>query len=211
MNIVQQEFDPEVPIDKISEHPNNPRRGDDAVVAQSIKHNGWFGAVLIQRSTGWVIAGNTRFRVLRDQGAKTIPAFWLDVDDATAKKIMLVDNRSSDLAFYDDTELFGLLQQLVESDGGAGLEAAGYDRAAYELLLQSIESDTIIGGIRQGLTPDDRLDAYNELDVRSIILPYGPNDYETVAGGLSKLRERFGLQTNAEVVQRLVADVLTAV
>lgn len=206
--VIQQEFVPEYPIDKAEEHPGNPRRGDDAVVAQSVRHNGFFGAILIQRSTGYVIAGNTRFRVMAEQGSPTVPAFIVDVDDDTATRIMLADNRTSDLAFYDDEQLFELLQQLVDTEGGAGLDGTGYDRASYELLLQSIESDHIIGGIRQGLTPDDRLDAYNELDVRSIILPYGPGEYETVASGLAALRDQFFVQTNAEVVQRLVAEAL---
>ena len=208
VEVIKQEFDPAVPVDKIEEHPENPRRGDDAVVVQSMRKSGFFGAVLVQRSTGYVIAGNTRLRAMRDQGAETIPAFWVDCDDDTATRIMLADNRTSDLAFYDDEALFGLLQSLVDTEGGAGLDGTGYDRASYELLLQSIESDHIIGGIRQGLTPDDRLDAYNELDIRSIILPYGPGEYETVAAGLAALREKYFVQSNAEVVQKLVADAL---
>jgi len=205
MNIVDQEFDPAIPVDKIHQHPENPRRGDDQSVGESIARNGFFGAILVQRSTGAVIAGNTRYRVMVEEGHDTIPGFWVDADDETATRILLADNRTSDLAFYDDEALFGLLKGLVESEG---LDGTGYDRAAYELLLQSVESDAIVGGIRQGVIPEDRIDAYNELDIRSLILPYEFARYEPVAQGLARLRALWGMDTNADVVERLVVEAL---
>jgi hypothetical protein len=97
------------------------------------------------------------------------------------------------------------LKGLVESEG---LDGTGYDRAAYELLLQSVESDAIVGGIRQGTFPEERIDAYNELDIRSLILPYEFSRYEPVANGLAMLRQMWGLDTNADVVERLVNEAL---
>jgi hypothetical protein len=207
MNIIEQTFDGSIPIDAIHEHPDNPRRGDDRTVGESMARSGFFGAILIHAKTGNIIAGNTRYRVMRDEGAETIPGFWVECDDDTATRIMLADNRTSDLAFYDDEQLFGLLQQLVDADG---LEGTGYDRAAYELLLQSVEASEIVGGIRQGMTPDDRIDEYNQLDIRSIILPYEALRYEIVAAGLARLRDRTGLDTNADVVEMLVIEAEAA-
>jgi ParB/Sulfiredoxin domain len=207
MNLIEQEFDAAIDIDKIQQHPDNPRRGDDKAVGESIARNGFFGAILVHRSTGNVIAGNTRFRVMVEEGHETLPGFWVDCDDETAKRILLADNRTSDLAFYDDQQLFGLLKSLVDSEG---LTGTGYDRAAYELLLQSIESDEIVGGIRQGLPPEERIDSYNELDVRSLILPYEGETYERVAYAFAQLREAWELETNAEVADRLVTEAVAA-
>lgn len=205
MNVLEQEFDGAIPVDAIHEHPDNPRKGDDKTVGQSIARNGFFGAVLVQRSTGNIIAGNTRYRVMRDEGHATIPGFWIDTDDETATRILLADNRTSDLAFYDDEQLFELLHQLVEADG---LDGTGYDRAAYELLLQSVEANDIVGGIRQGMTVEDRIDEYNQLDIRSIILPYESLRYEVVASGLAQLRDRWDMDTNADVVEQLITEAL---
>ena len=205
MKVIDQEFDPAIDIDAITEHPDNPRKGDDRAVGESVGRNGFFGGILIQKSTNYVIAGNTRFRVFRDDGMATIPGFWVDCDDETATRIMLADNRTSDLAFYDDEALFGLLKSLVESEG---LDGTGYDRAAYELLLQSMESDAIVGGIRQGVFPEERIDEYNQLDIRSLILPYEFSRYEPVANGLAELRTIWGMDTNADVVERLVYEAL---
>ena len=205
MKQVEQEFDPAIDIDTIKEHPDNPRKGDDRAVGESIARNGFFGAILIQKSTNYVIAGNTRYRVMSEEGQATIPAFVVDCDDETATRIMLADNRTSDLAFYDDEALFVLLKGLVESEG---LDGTGYDRAAYELLLQSMESDSIVGGIRQGVFPEERIDQYNTLDIRSLILPYEFSRYEPVANGLAMIRDMWGMDTNADVVERLVYEAL---
>ena len=205
MEVIEQQFDPAIEVAVIHEHPQNPRKGDDKTVAESVSRSGFFGAILVQRSTGHILAGNTRFRVMRDEGHDTIPGFWIDCDDDTATRILLADNRTSDLAFYDDEALFGLLQHLVDADG---LEGTGYDRAAYELLMQSVEQNDIVGGIRQGMTPDDRIDEYNQLDIRSIILPYEALRYEVVADGLSKLRARWDMDTNADVVEQLITEAL---
>lgn len=202
---LQQEFDAHIDIDSIHEHPDNPRKGDDRAVGESIARNGFFGAVLVQRSTGNIIAGNTRYRVMRDEGRDFIPGFWLDCDDETATRILLADNRTSDLAFYDDDQLFELLRSLVESEG---LDGTGYDRAAYELLLQSVESDAIVGGIRQGVYPEERIDQYNALDIRSLILPYEFVRYEVVANDLARLRNIWAMESNADVVERLAHEAL---
>lgn len=206
VDVMDQEFDPAIPLDSIDEHPENPRRGDDGAVAESVGAHGFFGAIFVQRSTGHVIAGNTRLRVMRSTGAETIPGFWLDVDDDQARQIMLIDNRAADRAGYDDEQLVAVLRTLVESE--KGLVGTGYDSPAYEMLLQQVDSDDdgILGGSRQGLTPADRSDSYDESDIRSIILPYGGAEFDSIVESLARLRARFEVDTNAEVVAILVSN-----
>lgn len=200
---VAQEFDPAIAVAAVTEHPDNPRRGDDAAVAESVEVNGFFGAILVHRPTGFVLAGNTRLRVMRDAGAETVPGFWIDCDEATARRILLADNRTSDLAFYDDQVLLDLLTAVQQTDSLLG---TGYDSTAYELLLQAVSAESILGGVRQGLTPTDRRDAFEASGIRSVILPFGPGEYEAVVDGLTALRSAWSLDTNSEVVARLVAD-----
>ena len=196
---LRQEFDPAIDIGKLSEHPENPRLGDDDVVRESIDELGFFGAVLVQKSTGYVLAGNTRLRVERDKGSVIIPGFWLDVDDETAKRIMLIDNRASDMAFYDDDKLRGVLTSMIESS--RGLAGTGYDDSAYELLLSQGS-----GNVRQGLTPGDRRDDYEASDIRSIILPYDRVAYDEIIDALARLRTHFDVETNAEVFLTLARN-----
>ena len=113
-----------VPIDDLIRHPDNPRQGDIGAISASIEVNGWYGTVVAQSSTGRVLAGNHRIEAARHLGMTEVPVYWVDVDDATARRIMLADNRTNDLATYDDAVLAELLTALAEDDD---LFGSGYD------------------------------------------------------------------------------------
>ncbi|MBX9601238.1 MAG: ParB/RepB/Spo0J family partition protein [Bryobacteraceae bacterium] len=101
-----------VAVERLRCHPANPRKGDLAAIGASIQANGFYGAVVAQRSTGYVLAGNHRLEAARREGLAEIPVAWLEVDDATALRILAVDNRTNDLAGYDEAALAELLQQI---------------------------------------------------------------------------------------------------
>lgn len=103
--------------DVIKPHPRNPNHGDDAVVAESVDVNGWYGAVIAQRSTGYILAGHTRWRVALQKNATEIPVIWRDVDDETALKILLADNETAKKAWMDEALLEELLAGLETLDG----------------------------------------------------------------------------------------------
>jgi len=197
-----------VPIDMLIPWPDNPRSGDLSALKESIRKNGYYQPVVVQRSTKYVIAGNHRMQAMQELGAVEIPALFVDVDDVSATRLALADNRTSDLAFYDDEQLFKLLEELVAKDS---LDGTGYDRSAFELLLQGVGGDNVTGGIRQGLIPGERLDEYNDLDIRSIILPYAGEEYEVVATAFTHMRQALFVDTNAEVVKILLTKALEEV
>lgn len=200
-----------VSVDEVDYYPENPRRGDTRALRESLTTNGMYQPIVAQASTKYVIAGNHRLEALLELGEKQVPVLFVDVDDAEARRIALADNRTSDLAFYDDRALFDLLDKLMADEGGdiSALEGTGYDRAAFEMLMQGLEpSGSVLGGVRQGVMPDERLDEYNQLDLRSIILPYSIEEYDRVATAFQALRATWQLDTNAEVVSRLVANAM---
>lgn len=134
MKYAQQEY-VEKPIEGLVHHPNNPRQGDVGAIHQSIEANGFYGAVIVQKSTQHVLAGNHRLEAARASGAKTLPVIEVDVDDPTALRIMLADNRTSDLASNDEEALAALLEELA-TDGG--LEGSGYDGDDLDQLLSDL-------------------------------------------------------------------------
>jgi len=91
-----------VPIDALKPHPRNPREGDIGAIHASINNNGFYGRVLAQKATGFILAGNHRWQAMTQAGAKEIPVEWIDVDDDHALRILLADNRTNDLASYND-------------------------------------------------------------------------------------------------------------
>jgi hypothetical protein len=130
-----QRYEPAFPIDELVEHPDNPRRGDEAAIDESMAAHGFYGAVIVQASTNRIIAGNHRTRVARKRGEVTVPVLWLDVDDDQARRLLLVDNRTNDVAVYDDTELARLLGELD------GLTGTGFDDTDLARLLADLEVD----------------------------------------------------------------------
>ena len=86
-----------VDTDSIDPHPENPRVGDIGAIINSMRTNGFFGALIAQKSTRHVLVGNHRLHAATWLKMPQVPVIWVDVDDVKAKKIMLADNRVSDL------------------------------------------------------------------------------------------------------------------
>ena len=128
-----QSYDPVVSLDRLTPHPDNPRRGDGDIVRGSIAANGFYGAVVAQRSTGHVLAGNHRLLAARAEGLDAVPVVWLDVDDDRARRILLVDNRANDKAGYDTGLLADLLGELHVTPGD--LSGTGYTPGDLDELL----------------------------------------------------------------------------
>jgi ParB-like chromosome segregation protein Spo0J len=105
------------PVAKLRPHPRNPRRGNTTLIAESLQHHGQYRPIVVQRSTGFILAGNHTFLAAKQLGWENVAVTYLDVDDATAERILLADNRTSDLASYDDNALASLLHSLPDLDG----------------------------------------------------------------------------------------------
>jgi hypothetical protein len=133
-----------VPVDRIRPHPENPRHGNLEAIRESIRTNGFYGACLVQRSTGHILVGNHRYIAATEEGLLEVPVVWADVDDATARRIMLADNRTTDLATYDDSILIDLLTAVAHNDDLVG---SGYTAADLELLTEAIMADSALAAL----------------------------------------------------------------
>ncbi len=156
MKLARQEYR-QVPIDDLVPHPQNPRRGDVGAIRQSIRANDFVGAVIIQKSSGYVIAGRHRLEAAREEGATELPVLEVDVDDETALRILLADNRTSDLAGYDEETLLELLRQVGQA--ASTLEGTGWTLEDFQRL--EAEYAAIIGA-----APLDEPDGSTDLDKR---------------------------------------------
>lgn len=114
-------------LDRLEPHPENPRKGDTATIGESLSENGFYGALVAQKSTGYVLVGNHRLLSSREAGIAELPVIWVDVDDERALRILTVDNRSSDKAGYNVDALGRLISRLADSE--AGLRGTGFTDA----------------------------------------------------------------------------------
>jgi ParB-like chromosome segregation protein Spo0J len=127
-----------VDITSVHPHPDNPWNGDTDAIATSIEINGLYRPVYAQRD-GTLLAGNHTTAALLSLGATQVPVVWLDVDDATARRILLVDNKSAQLGAYDDSLLLSLLDAIATTDSLLGTGWADQDVEDLRLLVDRLD------------------------------------------------------------------------
>lgn len=149
-----------LPTTKLTTYHQNPRQGDTETIAQSLRKNGQFRPLVVNKGTHTgrpyeVLAGNHTLLAARtlDNTQDAFPrldCYVIDVDEDHARRIVLADNRTGDLATYDD----GILLELLETaDTVAG---TGYKQEDLDALIaannKALDS---IAGLGTDLDDDD--------------------------------------------------------
>lgn len=125
-------------IDRPIPHPDNANHGDVGAIAQSIAKNGFYGRLLIQKSTGYIVQGNHRYAAAKQVGLKEIPVEVFELTDLEAKRLMVADNRTARLGQDDPDALRDLLESIQKEDS---LEGTGYTDDDLEQLLHDLDND----------------------------------------------------------------------
>lgn len=120
------------PISELRFYPGNARRGDIDLIAESLEKLGQYKPIVVNKD-GTILAGNHTVMAAQRLGWETIDVHRVDVDDDTAKRIVLVDNASNDKSTYDVEDLVNLLTELPT------LEATGFTRDEVDELLETLE------------------------------------------------------------------------
>jgi ParB-like chromosome segregation protein Spo0J len=106
-----------VAISSLEGYPTNPRRGDIEAIAVSLKNHGQYRPIVVQYGTNYILAGNHTYKAAKKLGWKKIKVTYVDCDEQTARKMVLADNRLTDLASYNEPLLKNLLTALPDLDG----------------------------------------------------------------------------------------------
>ncbi|WP_413808144.1 hypothetical protein [Streptomyces sp. OE57] len=152
------------PIGDLTGYPGNPRRGDVGMILESLTANGQFRPLVVREQEDGervVLAGKHTLQALAAHGpgpcglvtrvgkeerpcAVCHGQEWEPIaqcavyqcDDATARRIVLADNRTHDAGDYDDEALVELLAGM---DGD--LAGTGYTDNDLEDMLQYLEEE----------------------------------------------------------------------
>lgn len=136
-----------VSIDQIKPYENNPRNNDDAVdaVANSIKEFGWQQPIVVDNG-GVIIAGHTRYKAAKQLKLKEIPIVVADnLTEEQANAYRLADNKSGELATWDDDELQEELDKILDID----MTDFGFD------LETELEDDEVIDDDYEEEVPEE--------------------------------------------------------
>ena len=112
-----------VPPGALLEYPGNPRRGDVPAIAESLRVHGQYKPIVVQEGTNHILVGNHTWKAAVSLGWPEIDVIFATVDDEAARKIVLADNRLSDLASYSADDLAALLSELGGDYAGSGYSA----------------------------------------------------------------------------------------
>lgn len=120
------------PLDRLNPYHKNARRGDIDAIAESLRTLGQFKPLVVNVGThtgrpNEVLAGNHTAQAARKIGLADLSVAWVDVDEQTAAKIVVADNRTSDLSSYDNDALADLLGGLSDYTG-TGFSESDYTR-----------------------------------------------------------------------------------
>lgn len=122
-----------VKLSKLKQYTGNPRVGNVDLIAESLKENGQFKPLIVNKDET-ILAGNHTYLAMKQLGWKECDVFYVDVDKAQAKKIVLVDNRLNDIAGYDGELITEMLTDLLNAGelAGTGFDADDVDDLAAE-------------------------------------------------------------------------------
>ena len=203
-------------VETLSPHPNNPRRGDVATIVDSLKANGQFRPLVVSED-GVVLAGNHTLQAAKQLGWTEIDVVRLPVtgDSEEAVRVMLADNRASDLGSYDDNDLLMLLESLNDLEG-TGYLPDDLDDLQHLTGLRDVTAgsgDSHYSGTglaADGVIPDKGLQAlqddYAAKAVRSVILAYDLGDFDEVTKLMTAARALLNVDSNSEAVLLILKE-----
>jgi hypothetical protein len=192
----------EVALITLKPYPNNPRKGNIDLIAESLKTYGQYKPITINKRTNEILAGNHTYEAAKKLGWTTIQATYIDADENTAAKIVLIDNKTSDAGGYDDTKLLGLLDSLGD------LDATGYtDKDLKELQALYDSPEPELRNTVMGKTLADWQETLGQRTTRIIMFDYDKPRYMWVAEKLEQFRNENDLGTNTEALIRLIEKI----
>lgn len=133
-----------VGMESISQDPSNVRKHNErnlAAIVASLRKFGQQKPIVID-SKGVIIAGNGTYEAAMSLGWPTILAVETDLKGSDATGFAIADNRTAELADWDDTALAETLRALQSED--FDIEAAGFTDGEVDELITRLGNEALI-------------------------------------------------------------------
>lgn len=126
-----------VPIESVRADPANARRHSErniGSISASLQRYGQRRPVVVNRRTGTIEAGNATWEAAKALGWSALAVVYVDDDPSTAAGFAIADNRTAELAEWDDETLARTLEALKTA---GELPHVGFDDSALDALLRA--------------------------------------------------------------------------
>ena len=107
------------PLEALTIDPRNARQHDEAnlhAIEASLGKYGQLSPIVCNRKTGQIVAGNGRYLAAQQLGWTHMAVVWVEQDAAAQVGFSLADNRTAELAAWDDAMLAELLDEVKATD-----------------------------------------------------------------------------------------------
>lgn len=164
---------------------------------------------IVALEDGTVIAGNGTFAAAKTLGWTEILVAYTSLTAQEARAFAIADNRTSELAAWDDEILRSQLDEISQFDSSL-LNAAGYAEEELRAMLERApisvaELGSVEGGVSELPSGFSRtLEQWDQSQVRSLIFAYPASQYGLVVEALASIAEEQSLETNADVLVYLL-------
>lgn len=128
----------EIPTRDLEPHPQNAKKHDMDTLRRSVRRFGQYRTIVVQaprngRKKHRVLAGHGTWFALVAEGFDSVACNVHDIDDDTALRIVLMDNRAPELGGWDDEALVAMLGSLPDLDD-TGYSQRDFDRMQAKLM-----------------------------------------------------------------------------
>ena len=156
--------------------------------------------IVVDRRTNLILAGNHTWKAAKALGWQQINAGFIETkDDDEALRILLADNRTTDLASYDDAGLAELLKELVASD--QELVGTLYEGDDLDDLIYKLEGS--LGTFEPTVTVQDLIEEFANKDTKNLTLPYSNEQINILKNHLRNLQTKMAIDNWAEIIFQL--------
>ncbi len=122
----------QVPVQELHTDERNARKGNVQAIADSLREFGQHRAIVAQKGTGKIIAGNHTYLAAQTLGWKTVGVYWVDDDEEKSIRRGIADNATGDMAVWDENRLTELLKEV-------GSDIPGVSADLVDKLLSDLE------------------------------------------------------------------------
>lgn len=198
-----------VGIDTVKPYFNNPRRGNIKLIAESLSEYGQYKPIIVNKISNEILVGNHTHAAAKTLGWTEIEVAYIEVDAETAAKIVLVDNRATDLSKYDNNALLELLERLND------LEHTGYGDEEFDDVLARIEEEKtprVIDGLAKNGEQEiasqieGLAERYKAVDTKYFWIELENNIYIWTIEQLGKYRLKSGGTSNSDALVKLLEE-----
>lgn len=224
------------PVERLTPYSKNARQHPEEqiqAIAESIKQLGFNNPILVDGDTG-ILAGHGRLKAALRLGLEQVPVIPLThLSEAQRKAYILVDNKTAEMARWDDgllaSEINALERTFEMSLDGLGWSGDELDdlRIAMEETIDlgdlaaempdmappvasqpSEEETTEEQEVKSDKNYAEFLENYKNKTTRALMLDYDLERFETLVDYLRILRDQYSVDNNADAVFLLIEETV---